>query len=274
LKPIDQLFLGKIPFHFPVSNKMASELQELDDGIPEETAATTSVVKHEGHVDLEAAASLALPEEPDLSPAPECFLEGIKDGDRSELDDRNDSLVVANEDPSIKADDFIEPESNVNYIIDQKEQSCATISSSNDEYLSDIDEEEQEHGDFEEDFDDEISADDYDGEPINETVKESSTSFSSIAKTSWKKIVLFVILIASVSVAISMALVCGLTTKCKNLQLVPCERECGGKFPFGCNPDLPNTNKYFCHPNGGCFYANEAQPTPPFDGFCDFKTIY
>jgi hypothetical protein len=251
---------------------MASEQQEVEDRIfPVETAVIDN--HQEVLVDLEAAALT----ESNLPPAPLCFPEEPKDEDRNKSYGLNTSFVrsanndaLADEDPSDDAEAaFIEPESNI--LVDEKEQSCATISSSNDEYLSDIDEEEHEEG---EDVDDDNDDDDYDGDTTDQTLKETASSFCHVIKNNWKRCMFVAILVASILVVISMALVCGLTTKCKHLQLNPCERECGGTFPFGCNPDLPNTTKYFCHVNGGCFYANSAQKSPPYDGFCAIKTVY
>lgn len=267
---------------------MTNGLQSIDNKIPDQATQVNSL---KGFFDVEAGASMSLPKELDPSPAVLCLPEGSKSEENGleDVDDHeNNSTVpietanesVAYEDPCDDAEtSYMKPESAAEYQVDEKDHSRITLSSNNDETLSDIDEEEAQDVDDDE-SEEEVDACSDDDEYENESMsydsdfKKNSNGICHMIKTNWKRSLLFTIIISTILIVVSMALVCGLTNKCKNLQLNPCERECGGTFPFGCNADLPNTTKYFCHPNGGCFYANAAQKTPPYEGFCAFKTVY
>lgn len=50
----------------------------------------------------------------------------------------------------------------------------------------------------------------------------------------------------------------------------PCSRGCAGKWPYGCNIQLPGTVNYMCNSIGACRYATSAKDPVPL-GFCVFK---
>ena len=50
-----------------------------------------------------------------------------------------------------------------------------------------------------------------------------------------------------------------------------CNDICKGDYPYSCAPNLMGTERYGCHPEGGCSYLKMGEEYP-YSGFCTFKS--